>query len=385
MGSLFKKSSIKVLLILLVSSYVFASAKENIKIGAIVAATGPASFLGDPELKTLQHYIKKINNSGGVNGAQLELIHYDTAANPKKAVTFTKRLISQDEVVAIIGPSTTGETMAIMPFIRKAKIPLMSMAGGISIVKPVKKYVFKIAATDRMACQRIMQDLKKRKLTNLALISGSGGFGKSMRKQCKDVSADYGIKIVADETYGAKDADMTSQLLKIKNTKNVDAVLNPGFGQGPAIVTKNYKQLNISQPLYQSHGVASKKYIEIAGIAAEGVRLVAPPVVVASKLSDNSPIKDVALAYKLEYEKVFNDTVSSFGGHAYDALFALVDAIKKTGTSDSSEIRDNLESLQNFIGVDGVVNMSKENHLGLDTKSGMVLLEIKNGDWVMID
>jgi len=382
---LFKKSSIKVLLILLVSSYVFASAKENIKIGAIVAATGPASFLGDPELKTLQHYIKKINNSGGVNGAQLELIHYDTAANPKKAVTFTKRLISQDEVVAIIGPSTTGETMAIMPFIRKAKIPLMSMAGGISIVKPVKKYVFKIAATDRMACQRIMQDLKKRKLTNLALISGSGGFGKSMRKQCKDVSADYGIKIVADETYGAKDADMTSQLLKIKNTKNVDAVLNPGFGQGPAIVTKNYKQLNISQPLYQSHGVASKKYIEIAGIAAEGVRLVAPPVVVASKLSDNSPIKDVALAYKLEYEKVFNDTVSSFGGHAYDALFALVDAIKKTGTSDSSEIRDNLESLQNFIGVDGVVNMSKENHLGLDTKSGMVLLEIKNGDWVMID
>jgi len=384
-GSLFKKSSIKVLLILLVSSYVFASAKENIKIGAIVAATGPASFLGDPELKTLQHYIKKINNSGGVNGAQLELIHYDTAANPKKAVTFTKRLISQDEVVAIIGPSTTGETMAIMPFIRKAKIPLMSMAGGISIVKPVKKYVFKIAATDRMACQRIMQDLKKRKLTNLALISGSGGFGKSMRKQCKDVSADYGIKIVADETYGAKDADMTSQLLKIKNTKNVDAVLNPGFGQGPAIVTKNYKQLNISQPLYQSHGVASKKYIEIAGIAAEGVRLVAPPVVVASKLSDNSPIKDVALAYKLEYEKVFNDTVSSFGGHAYDALFALVDAIKKTGTSDSSEIRDNLESLQNFIGVDGVVNMSKENHLGLDTKSGMVLLEIKNGDWVMID
>jgi len=380
-----KKFGIRVFLVLLVSSFVFAQAKESIKIGAIVAATGPASFLGDPELKTLQHYIKQINKNGGVNGAMIELIHYDTAANPKKAVTFTKRLINQDEVVAIIGPSTTGETMAILPFIKKAKIPLLSMAGGISIVKPTKKYVFKIVATDRMACQRIMQDIQKRELKNLALISGSGGFGKSMRKQCKDVAADYGISIVADETYGAKDADMTSQLLKIKNTKNVDAVLNPGFGQGPAIVTKNYKQLGIKHPLYQSHGVASKKFIEIAGSAAEGVRLVAPPVVVADKLPDNSPIKKIAVAYKNEYEKAFNTKVSSFGGHAYDSLYAIIESIKQTSSIDPKKIRDGLENLKGFVGVDGVVNMSSKDHLGLDTKSGMILLEIKNGDWSIVN
>jgi len=374
----------KIFLVGLAFIGVTAVAKDTIKIGAIVAATGPASFLGDPELKTLKHYVAKINADGGVNGKDLELIAYDTGASPKKAVTFAKRLIHKDGVVAIIGPSTTGETMAIIPIVEKSAIPLISMAGSVAIIDPVKKFVFKMVATDRMACQRIMQDLKKKKLTNLALISGSGGFGKSMRKQCKEVSGDYGIKIVADETYGKKDTDMTAQLLKIKNMKNVHAVLNPGFGQGPAIVTKNYMQLKLSQPLYQSHGVASKKFIEIAGKASEGVLLVSPPVIVADKLDDSNPIKKVALAYKNEYEKTFKSQVSSFGGHAYDSLYAIVNAIKAAKSEEPAKIRDEIEKIKDFAGIDGMVNMSPTNHLGLDTKSGMILIEIKGGDWNIV-
>jgi len=380
---MFKKLTSRVLTLLFVFALTTLSA-NTIKIGAIVAATGPASFLGDPELKTLQHYVEKINASGGINGDKIELIHYDTAANPKKAVTFVKRLINQDKVVAIIGPSTTGETMAILKFIKKAKIPLLSMAGAVAIIDPVKPYVFKMVATDRMACQKVMQDLNKRGLSNLALISGSGGFGKSMRKQCKDVAKDYKINIVADETYGKKDSDMTAQLLKIKSNPKVQAVLNPGFGQGPAIVTKNYAQLKIKHPLYQSHGVASKKFIEIAGNAANGVRVVAPPVVVADKLDDSFANKKVALDYKNEYEKAFNTQVSSFGGHAYDALFAIVEAIKATGSTNPQKIRDGIENLKNFPGVDGIVNMSKDDHLGLDTKTGMIMLEIKDLDWTIV-
>ena len=351
-----------------------------IKIGALVSATGPASFLGDPELKTLKHYVKKINDSGGVNGTKLELIAYDTGANPKKAVTFAKRLIYKDKVSVIIGPSTTGETMAIIPLVQKAKIPLLSMAGGVAIIEPVKSYVFKIVATDKMACQKIMEDMKSKNITKIAMLSGSGGFGKSMRKQCKIVAKSMGIEILADEVYGKKDTDMSSQLLKIKNTKGVQALLNPGFGQGPAIVAKNFKQLGLKMPLYESHGVASKKFIEIAGNAAEGIRLVAPPILVANKLPDNSPIKKVCLEYKSEYEKSFKTPVSSFGGHAYDALFAVVDSIKR-GAKTPKAIRDNLETLKNFVGIDGVVNMSPKNHLGLDIKDAMVNLVIKNGDW----
>ncbi|WP_457606458.1 ABC transporter substrate-binding protein [Nitratifractor sp.] len=370
------------LLLLFWSATLFAA--EPIKIGALVAATGPASFLGDPELKTLRHYVEKINADGGVAGHKLELVAYDTGANPKKAVTFTKRLIYKDKVAAIIGPSTTGETMAIIPIVQKAKVPLLSMAGGVSIVEPVKPWVFKIVATDRMACQKIMEDMKKRDITRIAMISGSGGFGKSMRKQCKMVAKDMGIQILADETYGKKDTDMSAQLLKIKNTPGVQAVLNPGFGQGPAIVTKNFKQLGFTVPLYESHGVASKKYIEIAGKAAEGVRLVSPPVVVAEKLPDSNPVKKVCVDYKKEYENTFKTPVSSFGGHAYDALYAVVDAIKR-GATTPQQIRDNLENLHGFVGIDGVVNMSPKDHLGLDTKSGMVLLQIKNGDWELAE
>ncbi len=378
-----KKLSIFVMGLVMVLATSISAA--NIKIGALVAATGPASFLGDPELKTLKLYIKKINDNGGVNGQKLELVYYDTGANPRKAVSFTKRLIHQDKVVAIIGPSTTGETMAIIPFVQKAKIPLISMGGGIPIIKPVKEYVFKIVATDRMACEKIMAHMKKKGITKIGMISGSGGFGKSMRKQCKDVAPSYGIKILADETYGKKDADMTSQLIKIKNTKGIQAVLNPGFGQGPAIVTKNYKQLNIPYPLYESHGVASKKYIEIAGNAAEGVIVVAPPVVVAEKLSDSNPLKSVCMAYTKEYKDAYHTDIASFGGHAYDSLYAIVDAIKREHSSDPKKIRDGLESLKNFVGIDGIVNMSPKDHLGLDTKTGLVLLKVKNADWSILE
>jgi len=378
-----KKISIAGLCILSIFSFILNAG--TIKIGAIVASTGPASFIGDPELKTLKLYVKKINDNGGVNGDKIKLIAYDTGANPRKAVSFVKRLISQDRVVAIIGPSTTGETMAIIPFVQRAKIPLLSMGGGIPIIKPVKKWVFKIVATDTMACKKIMAHMKKKGISKIGMISGSGGFGKSMRKQCKDVAGEYGIKILADETYGKKDADMTSQLIKIKNTKGIQAVLNPGFGQGPAIVTKNYRQLNIPYPLYESHGVASKKYIEIAGKAAEGVIVVAPPVVVADKLSDDNPIKKVCVAYTKEYKNAYHTDIASFGGHAYDSLYAIVDAVKKEHSTDPKKIRDGLESLKNFVGIDGVVNMSPKDHLGLDTKTGLVLLKVKNGNWSVIE
>ena len=369
--------------LLVLGSISLASAKDTIKIGALVAATGPASFLGDPELKTLEFYVQKINATGGVLGKQLELIAYDTGANPKKATTFAKRLISQDNVVAIIGGSASGETMAILPIIKKAKIPLVSMAGSIKIVKPVKKFAFKTPATDRMACQKIFEYLKSKNKTNIALISGNGGFGKSMRGQCKDVASDYGIKIIADETYGPKDTDMTAQLTKIKSNSSVQAVVNPGFGQGPAIVTKNFKQLGMNVTLVQSHGVASKKFIELTGKASEGVIVASPPVVVASLLKDSNPIKKVALAYLTEYEARYNIPVSTFGGYAYDALNLIVNAIKSAKSSDPKAIRDALEATQGYVGLNGIYNMNKKDHLGLDLSTGIKMLVIKNGDWAI--
>ncbi|MDD3448239.1 MAG: ABC transporter substrate-binding protein, partial [Gammaproteobacteria bacterium] len=216
-----------------------AQAADTIKIGSFLSVTGPASFLGDPELKTLQIYIDRINAEGGVLGKQLELVHYDDGGDAQKARTFVKRLIESDGVDIIVGGSTTGATMAAVPLVEQAEIPFISLAGAVVIIDPVKKWVFKTPHTDKMAAEKIFEDMRKRGLSKVALISGTGGFGKSGHEQSLAVAPKYGIEIVADETYGPKDTDMTTQLTKIKNTEGVEAVLNFDFGQGPAIVTKN--------------------------------------------------------------------------------------------------------------------------------------------------
>ncbi len=368
------------------AALLFASsaAHAEVKIGAVLAVSGPASFLGDPEKKTLEMYVADINAHGGVNGQKIKLTVYDSGGNPNKSKTFATRLVEQDKVDAVIGNSTTGATLAIMPVFEDAHVPLISLAGAVQIIQPVRKWVFKTPHTDTMACEKIFADLKKRKLTNIALISGTGGFGKSMNAQCHKVAPQYGIKIIHDETYGPRDTDMTPQLTNIKNAKGVQAVVNPGFGQGPAIVVRNYRQLGITMPLYESHGVCSKQFIKLAGDAANGVRLPCAALLVADKLPDGDPQKKVVVGYKTEYEKTTGQQVSTFGGHAYDALMILTGAMKRAGSTDKAKVRDEIEKTHDFIGTGGVFNMSPKDHLGLDL-SAFRMLEIKNGDWTMVN
>jgi branched-chain amino acid transport system substrate-binding protein len=360
-----------------------AVAQEPIKIGAFLSVTGGAAFLGDPEQKTLELYVERLNAAGGVLGRKLQLVAYDSAGDAEKARTFAKRLIEQDKVDVIVGGSTTGETMAVVPLVEAAQIPFISLAGAVVIVEPVKKWVFKTPHTDRMACEKVFVDLQSRKLAKVALISGAGGFDKSMRAECLKVAAKHGIEVVADETYGAGDTDMTAQLTKIKNTPGVQVVLNPGFGQGPAIVTKNYRQIGIAVPLYQSHGVASKEFIKLAGAAAEGVRLPAAALLVADDLPASDPQRSVVVSYKHEYESRFKSDVSTFGGHAYDGLMLAVEAMKKAGSTDKAKVRDALEGIRGYMGTAGVVNMSASDHMGLDL-TAFRMLEVKGGNWTLV-
>jgi branched-chain amino acid transport system substrate-binding protein len=361
-----------------------ARAQQTVKIGSVLSVSGPASFLGDPEDKTLRMYVDKINAAGGVAGNKIELVIYDDGGDANKARTFATRLIEDDKVVAMIGGSTTGTTMAMLPVFEGAEVPFISLGGAIEIIDPVSKYVFKTPHTDKMACEKIFEDLKQRALTKIALIAGTDGFGSSMRVQCSLAAPKYGIQILTEETYGPRDSDMTAQLTKIKNTAGVQAVVNTGFGQGPAIVTRNYAQLGMGAvPLYQSHGVASKSFIELAGPAADGVRLPAAALLVADKLPDNDPQKKIVVDYKATYEATAKQPVSTFGGHAYDGLYILVDAIKRANSTDPKKIRDEIEKTRGFVGTGGIVNMSPTDHLGLDL-SAFRMLEIKGGDWVLI-
>lgn len=359
-----------------------AFAADPIKIGSVLSVTGPAAFLGDPELKTLQLYIEKINKEGGVLGRQLQLVHYDDGSDAGKANGFAKRLIDDDKVDFIVGGSTTGSTMSMVPLVEKAEIPFISLAGAVVIVEPVKKWVFKTPHTDRMAAEKVFDDMKKRNLTKVALLAETSGFGMSGKKETEALAGKMGITLVAVETYGPKDTDMTPQLTKIKAAEGVQAIFVFGFGQGPALVNKSYKQLGLSLPLYHAHGVASEEFIKLSGPAAEGVRLPAAALLVADKLAANDPQKPVVTAYRKAYGERNKEDVSTFGGHAYDGLMIALDAVKRAGSTDKAKVRDAIEATKGYVGTGGKVTMSATDHMGLD-QSAFIMLEIKNGDWTI--
>nr|WP_321456570.1 ABC transporter substrate-binding protein [uncultured Cohaesibacter sp.] len=361
-----------------------APASAEIRLGASVSATGPAAFLGDPEAKTIEMLVEQVNEAGGINGEKIELFLYDDGGDPNKARTFATRLVEDDEVVAIIGGSTTGTTMSILSVAEDEGVPFISLAGAIQIIDPVRAFVFKTPHTDRMACAKIFTDMAARGLAKIGMISGTDGFGASMQAQCKEIAPEHGIEIIADETYGPQDADMTPQLTKISKTDGVQAILNPGFGQGPAIVTRNKAQLGIELPLYQSHGVASDGFIKLAGAdAAEGVRLPGTALLIADILPDGDPQKGVVTSYKAAFEGKYDLKVSTFGGYANDAFLLMADAMKKGG-SDAEAIRDALEATAGLVGTTGTYSFSAEDHLGLDL-SAFRMLEIKNGGWTLAE
>jgi branched-chain amino acid transport system substrate-binding protein len=225
--------------------------------------------------------------------------------------------------------------------------------------------------------------MKARGLTKVGLLSETSGFGQSGRKETLAVAPKYGVEIVADETYGPKDSDITAQLTKIKGTAGVQAVFVFGLGQGPAVATKNFAQLGIKLPHYQSHGVASDEYIKLAGAAAEGVRLPSPALLIAEALPANDPQKAVVVGYFKAYKERFKEDPSTFAGYAYDALMLGVDALKRAGSTDGEKVRTALEQTKGYIGVTGAFNMSATDHMGLDL-SAFRMLEVKGGDWVIV-
>lgn len=358
-------------------------ALADVKIGAVLSVTGPASFLGDPEKKTLEMYVADINAKGGVNGQQIKLTIYDDGSDPNQARTFAIRLIEQDQVDALLAGSTTATTMPIIGLAEENQIPLINFAGAVQAVTPAKKWNFKTPHTDLMACEKIFEDLKKRNLTKVALISGADAFGKSMRDQCMTVTRKYGIEVLHEETYQPRDSDMTPQLTNIKSKAGVQAAINPGFGQGPAIVTRNYRQLGITMPLYHGHGIGTKQFIDLATpAAAEGIRLPAAALLVANKLPDSDPQKKVVVDYQKTYESKTGQPVSTFGGHMYDGLMILVAAMQRAKSADKAKVRDEIEKTKGFIGTGGVVNMTPTDHMGLDL-TAFRMLEVRNGDWAL--
>ncbi|MBU1596486.1 MAG: ABC transporter substrate-binding protein [Proteobacteria bacterium] len=356
---------------------------DTIKIGAVLSVTGPASFLGEPEKNTLLMLQDELNAAGGVDGRKVQVIVYDDESDVNKCVMAAKKLIEQDKVAVVLGPSISGNTLAIAKFFAPAKIPLISCAAAEKIVKPVDPWVFNTPQLDRHAVGKILADAKKKGFAKLAILTVSDGFGQAGRAVLQELIPAQGLTLVADEVFGPKDTDMSAQLTKIKGAAP-DAIICWGTNPGPAVVARNRTQLGITTPLYMSHGVASKKFIELAGEAAEGIVLPAGRIVAVAQVPDGHPQKALLTKYVADYAKKYGNPPSPFGGHAYDAFTLAINAIKAGKSAKPQDIRDNLEKIAGMAGTAGVYTMTPENHNGLD-ESAFLVVTIEKGEWKVVD
>jgi branched-chain amino acid transport system substrate-binding protein len=355
--------------------------QETIKVGAILAVTGPASFLGAPEAKTLEMLTEEINKKGGIKGKKIQLIIKDSGASPEKAISFAKQLIEEEKVFAIIGPSTSGETMKIKNIAEEARTILLSCAAAEVIVNPVAKYVFKTPQKDSDAVLKIFADMKKKGISKIGVLSSNTGFGQAGKEQIEKLAAEQGITLLVNEVYDKAASDLTAEVNKVKGA-NVQAIINWSIEPAQAIVIKNSRQIGLKIPIYQSHGFGNIKYVQAAGDAAEGVIFPAGRLLVADGLPDSNKQKPVLIKYKKDYEAKFKEDVSTFGGHAYDALLILVNAIEKAGT-DKDKVRDAIENMKGFVGTGGIFNFSPEDHNGLDVDA-FEMLTVKNGKFAVL-
>ena len=359
-----------------------ALAKDTIKIGAILAVTGPASFLGAPEAKTLEMMVEDINKKGGIKGSKIELIIKDSGASPEKALSFAKQLIEEDKVLAIIGPSTSGETMKIKSVAEEAKAILISCAAAEVIVNPVAKYVFKTPQMDKHAVIKIFEQMKAMKLSKAGVLSSNTGFGKAGKEQIEKLAPEYGIQIVANEVYDKAATDLTAEVTKVK-ASGAEAIINWSIEPAQSIVIKNARQIGFKGQIFQSHGFGNIEYVKAAGEAAEGVIFPEGKLLVADTLPDSDPQKAVLINYKKDYESKFKDEASTFGGHAYDAMLILTKAMEKANSTDKEAVRNAIEGLKGVVGTAGVFNFSAQDHNGLDINAFEMLI-VKKGKFAVL-
>ncbi len=366
-----------------------AFAADTFKVGAVFSVTGPASFLGDPEKKTVVMLADEINKKGGINGKKLEVIVYDDEGDDTKSNLAVKKLMTQDKVCVVIGPSLSGNSLAVVPLAEQYKIPLISAAASYKIVTDdagkQRPWVFKVPQSDSMAVEAIYDHMQKRGIKKIAIISATDGFGKSGQSELVRLAPKFGLEIVADESYGRQDTDMTAQLTKIKGLAP-QAIVNWSIGPAQVTVLRNFRDLGMRGDIvfYQSHGFGSKKNIELAAGAAEGIYTPLGACATPDALPASHPQKKVTMEYNQQYNALFNEPVSTFGGHAWDALGLAADAFKAVGC-DSAKIRDYLENKKGFVGQHGVFNFSADDHNGLVWQDAFNMIVVKNGDWAMAD
>jgi branched-chain amino acid transport system substrate-binding protein len=350
------------------ATVVFAD-NGTIRIGTFNPATGPATAIGDPELKAVRLWVRKINEDGGLLGKKIELVEYDDQSKAAMAVSYMKRLIQNDKVDIVVAGGVSGNALAAAPIAEAAGIPFVAMGTTSKLTEPVRPWVFKVAAGEALTVKKTFVHMKNRGIKKVGMLTSTSAFGVSGRQAAQDLAAEMGLTLVADEQYADADKDVSPQLNTIRG-RGADAVFVFGLGAGSALAAKNFHQLQIGVPLYVSTGNATDRFIELAGPGAEGVLMSTVPMPIVDQLKDNDPRKKIILDLKREYEKEYKIEVSAFAATGYDGLMIAVDAIKRAGgVGDKEKLRKALESTKGLVLINGTYTYSPQDHAGLDIDS----------------
>jgi branched-chain amino acid transport system substrate-binding protein len=356
----------------------------DVKIGVTVSATGPAASLGIPEKNTVALLPKE------VAGQKLEYIVLDDATDSTQAVKNARKLTSEDHVDALVGSTVVPNSLAMIDIAAETHTPMISMAAAASIVEPMdskRAWVFKTPQNDILMATAIAQHMSNHGVKTVAFIGFSDAYGESWFKEFSKAADLAKLKIVANERFARNDASVTGQVLKMMS-QNADAVLIAGAGTPAALPQKTLKERGYKGKIYQTHGVANNDFLRVCGKDSEGTFLPAGPLLVAEQLPDSNPVKQAALTYKKAYEGANGaGSVSTFGGHAWDAGLILQRAIPvalKKGQPGTPAFREALraaiEETKNLPASHGIFNMSPNDHSGLDQRA-RVMVEIVGGKW----
>ena len=362
------------------------AAHAQIKIGVITSATGPTSFVGVPQKNSVGLLPKRLGET------TIEYIYLDDASDSTQSVTDVKKLIAEQKIDALIGPSGSPNAMGVIAFVAEAKVPMLAPVGTSAVVLPMddrKRWVFKTTQNDDIIADALIEHMMRTGVKTLGFIGYNDPYGESWHRTIVPMLQKAGIRLVADERYNRLDNSVTGQVLRLKAAAP-DAVLVAGVAAGAALPHIQLVDAGYGGTIYQTHGAATDDFIRIGGRKVEGAILAAGLLLVLDQVPDSVPSKRLAVEYVTGYEKLYGARPATFGANVYDAGLLLQQAIPEAlqkgrpGTPEfRAGLRDALERTRELVATQGVYNMTPADHSGFDRR-GRVLVTIKDGKWVLL-
>jgi branched-chain amino acid transport system substrate-binding protein len=362
------------------------SAQAQVKIGVITSATGQIAFVGIAQKNSVALLPKKMGS------ATVEYFYYNDASDSTQSAQLTKKLLSEHNIDALIGPSGSPNAMGVLQFMAEAQTPMLAPVGTTAVVLPMddkKRWVFKTSQNDDIIGEALVDHMVKNKVKTVAFIGYNDPYGESWFKAMVPLLQKAGIQLVANERYNRQDTSVVGPVAKVMAPKP-DAVFIAGVTAGAALPHMQLTDAGYKGRIYQTHGAASQDFIKIGGKKVEGAILAASLMLVLDEIPDSVPSKKVAIEYVSAYEKMYGSVPATFGANVYDAGLllqrAVPEAMKKAkpGTPEfRAALRDALEATKELVATQGVYNMTPADHSGFDQR-GRVLVTVKDGKFALL-